>query len=50
MRERNRKMVKACACGGKTNCDEMRRERHERSQMHQAWVRENDQYSDASDE
>ena len=49
MRERNRKMVKDCPCGGKTTCDKVRRERHEGSQMHQAWVMENDQYSDANE-
>lgn len=50
MRERNRSMVKDCPCGGKTTCDKVRRERHEGSQMHQAWVAGNEQYSDASDE
>lgn len=50
MRERNRSMVKDCPCGGKTTCDKIRRERHEGSQMHQAWVKENEQYSDAKDE
>ena len=50
MREKNRSMVKDCACGGKTTCDKVRRERHEGSQMHQAWVARNEQYSDASDE
>jgi hypothetical protein len=50
MREKNRKMVKDCPCGGKTTCDKVRRERHERSQMHQGWVREIEEYSDASDE
>jgi hypothetical protein len=50
MREKNRKMVKDCPCGGKTTCDKVRRERHEGSQMHQAWVREIEEYSDASDE
>ena len=49
-RERNRKMVKDCACGGKTTCDKVRRERHEGSKMHQAWVARNEQYSDANDE
>ena len=49
MRERNRKMVKDCACGGKTTCDKVRRERHEGTQIHQAWVAENDQYSDANE-
>lgn len=49
MREKNRSMVKACPCGGKTNCDKMRRERHERTQMHQDWVMGNDQYSDANE-
>ena len=49
MREKNRSMVKACPCGGKTTCDKVRRERHERSQMHQAWVIGNDQYSDANE-
>ena len=50
MRERNRKMVGDCACGGKTTRDKVRRERHEGSQMHQAWVMENEQYSDANEE
>jgi uncharacterized coiled-coil protein SlyX len=50
MREKNRSMVKGCLCGGKTTCDKVRRERHEGSQMHQAWAAENEQYSDASDE
>lgn len=50
MREKNRSMVKACPCGGKTTCDKVRRERHEGSQMHQAWAAENEQYSDANDE
>jgi hypothetical protein len=50
MRERNRSMVKDCPCGGKTTCDKVRRERHEGSQMHQAWVARNEQYSDANDE
>ena len=50
MRERNRKMVKDCPCGGKTTCDKIRRERHEASQMHQAWAADNEEYSDASDE
>jgi hypothetical protein len=50
MRERNRSMVKDCLCGGKTTCDKVRRERHEASQMHQAWVARNEQYSDASEE
>jgi hypothetical protein len=50
MREKNRSMVKDCPCGGKTTCDKVRRERHERSQMHQAWVAGNEQYSDASEE
>lgn len=49
MRERNRKMVKDCPCGGKTTCDKVRRERHEGSQMHQAWVMGNDEYSDANE-
>ena len=49
MREKNRSMVKACPCGGKTTCDKVRRERHEGSQIHQAWVAENDQYSDANE-
>ena len=49
MREKNRSMVTACPCGGKTTCDKVRRERHERSQMHQAWVIGNDQYSDANE-
>ena len=50
MRERNRSMVKDCLCGGKTTCDKVRRERHEGSQIHQAWVARNEQYSDASEE
>jgi hypothetical protein len=50
MRERNRSMVKDCPCGGKTTCDKVRRERHEGSQMHQAWVARNEQYSDANEE
>jgi len=49
MRERNRKMVKDCACGGKTTCDKVRRERHEGTGRHKAWVAENEQYSDASE-
>lgn len=49
MREKNRSMVKACPCGGKTTCDKVRRERHEGSQIHQAWVMGNDQYSDANE-
>jgi hypothetical protein len=49
MREKNRSMVKDCPCGGKTTCDKVRRERHERSQMHQAWLMGNDQYSDANE-
>lgn len=50
MRERNRSMVKDCLCGGKTTCDKVRRERHEGTQIHQAWVARNEQYSDASEE
>jgi len=50
MREKNRSMVKDCPCGGKTTCDKVRRERHEGSQMHQAWVARNEQYSDANEE
>ena len=48
-RERNRSMVKACPCGGKTAAPRAVHKKHEASQMHQAWVEENEQYSDANE-
>ena len=37
MRERTRSMVKDCLCGGKTTCDKVRRERHERRVRPKTW-------------